>query len=338
MSETPLNILVTDDEEMIRALLTEFLLLDGYAVATAADADEALMVLRRRKVDLLITDLMMPGVSGVELVEQVSRVYPNLPCIILSAFGTIERARESLQRGAVDFLTKPVTRNELSIAVERNLERRRLETQRLREITADILFQAIQALAACLEIKDPYTHGHSQRVAEIADRLAVAVGVSAEDRYVLRLAGAMHDIGKIGVRDTVLRKAGPLDDAEWDEMRAHPHVGSEAISHIKEMGQVATVIRHHHENVDGSGYPDGLEGDAIPFLARILAVADAYEAMISDRSYRKGMTRERAFDVLLSECGRRYERQLVDLLIRIEGGACGEGGGELVGAVAGQRQ
>ncbi len=318
MNDKLLDILVCDDDNTVRLALTEILLLSGYAVHPASDGEEALDILRTRKVDLVITDLMMPGMSGVELVEQAAQVYPHLPFIVLSAYGTTERARESLQRGAVDFLTKPVSHSELIIAVERNLERQELEAKRLRDATGEILFSTIQALAASIDLKDPYTAGHSKRVAAIADRMAVAAGISEEDRYTLRLAGEMHDIGKMGVPDAVLRKPGRLEPHEWDEMRRHPHNGSEVLNTIKELAHVATVIRHHHENVDGSGYPDGLQGDAIPYLARILAVADAYEAMTSDRSYRRAMPREAAFGALRQGAGRRFDAALVELLIQVE--------------------
>lgn len=319
MNDKPLDILVTDDDEAVRVALTEILLLSGYAVHPAADGQEALRILHTEKIDLLITDLMMPGMSGVELVEQAAQVYPHLPSIILSAFGTIERARDSLRRGAVDFLTKPVSSAELIIAVERNLERRQLEAEKLSRATAEaraeILFSAIRALAAAIDLRDPYTAGHSQRVEQIADRLAPAAAVPESERYVLRLAGAMHDIGKIGIRDAVLRKPGPLSEAERAEVRLHPQRGSEIINNIAELGQVATIIRHHHENIDGSGYPDGLRGEAIPYLARILAVADAYEALTADRSYRKALPAAGAFAILRAEAGHRYDPAIVDILV-----------------------
>ncbi|MDH7568342.1 MAG: response regulator [Armatimonadota bacterium] len=318
MDPNTLHILLAEDDDVVRTTLTESLLLNGYAVHGAASGEEALEILRSRRIDLVIADLMMPGMSGVELIEEASRVYPQLPFLVLSAFGTTDLARESIQRGAVDFLSKPITTAELVIAIERNLERQRVEAQRRREATAEILFETVQAFAAAIDLLDPYTAGHSHRVADLADRMAVAAGLSEEERWELRLASVIHDVGKLFLPPSILRKPGRLEPDEWAEVRKHPSHGCQVVSHIMALGRVAALIRHHHENVDGSGYPDGLEGEAIPLAARILAVADAYEALTSNRSYREALSRQEAFRVLQQEAGHRYDSAVVRLLIEVE--------------------
>jgi response regulator RpfG family c-di-GMP phosphodiesterase len=310
-SVQPWRLLVVDDMEAIRVALVQCLRLTGYEVVSAASGGEALELLRTQRFDLLLTDQAMPGLSGLELTEAVSRMHPHMPVVVLTGHTDVELAKDSLQRGASDFVTKPVNIRELPILVERNLTRRRLEVARLQEREAQVLFAAIKALASAVDAKDTYTARHSRMVTRLALLLADAVQLSSEERSVLELSAWMHDVGKIGVPDSILTKPGALTEAEFAVMKAHPVKGGEIVGEIEELGRVADVIRHHHERIDGAGYPDGLRGAAIPLASRIILIADAFEAMTSDRSYRQGLGRAAAVRELEKHAGTQFDADLV---------------------------
>ena len=309
----PWRVLVVDDMEAMRMALVQCLHLSGYDVMSAASGGEALDLLRTQRFDLLLTDQAMPGLSGLELTEAVSRMHPHMPVVLLTGHTDVELAKDSLQRGAGDFVTKPVNIRELPILVERNLTRRRLETARLQEREAQVLFAAIKALASAVDAKDRYTARHSRVVTRLALLLADAIQISSEERSVL--SAWMHDVGKIGVPDSILTKPGALTREEYAVMMAHPVKGGEIVGEIEELGRVADVIRHHHERVDGGGYPDGLRGEAIPLPSRIILIADAFEAMTADRSYRKGVDRATALQELREHRGTQFDADLVDAFV-----------------------
>jgi putative nucleotidyltransferase with HDIG domain len=257
----------------------------------------------------------MPGLSGVELTAAAVRIHPNVPVVLLTGHTDVDLARTSLLSGASDFITKPINIQELPIVIERNLTRRRLEIARLKEREAQVLFAAIKALASAVDAKDPYTARHSMDVSRLSLALLSAVGTGEDEQYVLELAAWMHDVGKIGVPDSILIKPSALTAEEASLVRAHSVKGSEIVGQIPELREVATVIRHHHERFDGRGYPDGLVGRAIPLASRIIAVADAFEAMTANRSYRRGIGTERAVGELLSHRGLQFDPVLVDLFV-----------------------
>ena len=313
----PWRLLVVDDMEAMRMALVQCLQLSGYEVASAASGAEALELLRTQRFDLLLTDQAMPGLSGLELTEAVSRMHPHMPVVLLTGHTDVELARDSLQRGASDFVTKPVNIRELPILVERNLTRRRLEVARLQEREAQVLFAAIKALASAVDAKDRYTARHSRVVTRLALLLADAIHLAGEERSVLELSAWMHDVGKIGVPDSILTKPGSLTEDEFAVMKAHPVKGGEIVGEIEELGRVADVIRHHHERVDGGGYPDGLRGEAIPLASRIILIADAFEAMTADRSYRHGLDREAALGELREHGGTQFDAELVNAFVQM---------------------
>ena len=308
----PFRILVVDDVEGMRLALEDCLRLQGYEVVSSASGEEALELLRSQRFDLLLTDQAMPGLSGIELAEATARIHPDVPVVLLTGHSDVELAKASLQRGASDFVTKPVNIRELPIVIERNLERSRLEVARLKEREAQVLFEAIQALASAVDAKDPYTARHSMRVTRLALILADAIGLGSDEKYVLELSAWMHDVGKIGVPDRILTKPARLTAEEFEIMKIHPVKGGEIVGQIEELSRVADAIRHHHERLDGQGYPDALKGEAIPLPSRIILIADAFEAMTSDRSYRQGLGRARAFEELRKGRGRQFDPDLVE--------------------------
>jgi putative two-component system response regulator len=311
------RILIVDDAESVRFALQECLRLSGYAVATSASGEEALELLRCERFDLLLTDQTMPGLTGLELTEVVSRMHPDMPIVILTGHTDVEMAKDSMLRGASDFVTKPVNVQELPILIERNLTRRRLEVARLKERESAVLFAAIKALASAVDAKDPYTARHSMRVTRLALELGRLIRLSADEMYLLEFSAWMHDVGKIGVPDALLLKPAALAPDELAIMRVHAVKGGEIVGSIEELNPVATVIRHHHERVDGQGYPDGLKGDAIPLASRIIGIADAFEAMTADRSYRRTLGRALALAELGANAGTQFDAALVRPFLNI---------------------
>jgi putative two-component system response regulator len=323
MSEPTLRshsrLLIVDDMEAMRLALTKCLELSGYRVRSASSGEEALELLRSQPFDLLLTDQSMPGLSGLELTEAVARMHPDMPIVVLTGHTDVELARDSLRRGASDFVTKPVNVQELPILVERNLTRRRLEVARLREREGQVLFEALKALASAVDAKDRYTARHSRQVTRLAMLMADAIGLSSEERYLLELSAWMHDVGKIGVPDSILTKSTFLTEDEFAIVKLHPVKGGEIVGEIVELTRVADVIRHHHERIDGSGYPDGLKGEVIPLASRIILISDAFEAMTADRSYRRGLGRDVALRELRDHSGTQFDPELVKVFIQMVG-------------------
>ncbi len=310
----PVRILVVDDEEIVREPLVEALGWLGYTVDGAASVEEAQGLLARYAYALVFCDLVMPHASGFTLLEVVCRQYPDLPVVVLTGHATVEITQQAIQLGAQDFIIKPFSVRELPFIIERNMERVRLETQLREQRSVHLLFQTVEALVAAIEAKDRYTAGHSRKVSELAVRFASVMGLSETEIFAVRLAGMMHDVGKIGIPEHILMKPSKLNAAEWEVMRRHPSIGADIVGQIADLRYVAKIVRAHHERWDGSGYPDGLKEDAIPFLSRIMYICDAYDALRSDRAYRAGMSVDHTLAIIHSLAGTHFEADLVQVL------------------------
>ncbi|MGE3526018.1 MAG: HD domain-containing phosphohydrolase [Gemmatimonadales bacterium] len=316
MTEQPTTVLVVDDEEPIRTALRKFLTQQGYEVATAADGREALAVLHRQKVACMLLDVRLPGVSGVDLVPQIMEMEPNLALLMLTAVNDATSAALCMQRGAMDYLTKPIELNELAKAIQRALRRRAtiLEQQNLNqwlkeevavrsaEVRSEraklerLSVATLEALVNALEAKDPYLRGHSARVADLSASIASEMGLPDEQVEAMRMAGRLHDIGKIGIREEVLNKQGPLTSEEYEQVKQHVVIGSQILAPLAHLKDIIAIVRSHHERWDGQGYPDRLEGENIPIGARILGAAEIYDALTTSRPYQEKMTPELAVE------------------------------------------
>lgn len=296
------RILVADDSEANRLLLEHWLRKAGYKVITARDGVEALDLLCSEPVDLLVLDVMMPRETGFSVCRTLkSRPETRLiPIILVTALAEIHERIHGIEAGADDYLIKPVNRGEL-LARVRSLLRMKTFLDEL-ENAETVLF----SLAMSIEAKDPYTEGHCERLAELSVALATQLGLSEEHRTALRRAGVVHDIGKVAVPEHILLKPGPLTPEEQAVMRQHPIVGERICQPLKALRPVLPIIRHHHEKMDGSGYPDGLTGRNIPLTARILQTADVYDALTTDRPYRRALSRDAAFAILRKEAARGW--------------------------------
>ncbi|HEY3416821.1 MAG TPA: HD domain-containing phosphohydrolase [Armatimonadota bacterium] len=314
LSQELIRILVVDDEDIVREPLTEALGWLGFAADSAASVDQAVEFLNQSNYDILFCDLVMPGQNGFALIDIAQKRFPHMAVIVLTGHATVDLTQKAIRLGAQDFVIKPFSVRELPFIVERNLERLRLEARLREQRTEHLLFQTVQALTAAIEAKDPYTAGHSQKVAEIAVQFSRTLTLTETDTFALKLAGVMHDVGKIGIPEMVLLKPGKLNDQEWEVMKQHPVIGAEIVGQITDLGFVAKVVRSHHERWDGTGYPDGLTGDSIPFLSRILFIADAFDALTADRAYRRGMTQEDALELIQRFSGIHFDADLVQVL------------------------
>jgi putative two-component system response regulator len=304
-------IVVIDDMPDSTDLLSEVLTEAGYRVSIANDGPSAIELIRAEVPDLVVLDVNMPGMNGYAVCAKLKAdpELRNVPVVLLTALQEINDRLQGLQMGADEFISKPVERVELLIRV-RSLVRMKRQHDEL-----DRSHQVLVSIALALEARDPYTKMHSLNVAAHARRLARLMGLGPEAERQIEQAGLLHDLGKIGVPDAILLKPEALTEAEFAIMRSHPVIGFDICRPLATLGHALGAIRHHHERWDGLGYPDGLVGQAIPQRARIMAVADAYDAMTSDRPYRAGFSPEKAMAILRGGAGTQWDPEVVETFI-----------------------
>lgn len=307
-------ILLVDNDNDDLVSLTEKLENDGYQVSSATSGEHALDLIRESCFDLVLCNLHLQGMNGAQLTRAICRIHPQLPVIAMTTHNSIEESKRALAAGASDVITKPVEMTSLSFILENGLQRNQARAKRLSSERAEVLFKVVKALAAAIDAKSNYTSFHSARMAEMCIKIGKEMALTQEQLNMLELAAHIHDVGKIGTPNAVLMKPGRLSDDEWVDILKHPGLGANFLAGIDELSEVASIIRHHHEYMDGSGYPDGLKGNAIPMLARIMAVADAYEAMTSDRPYRKALSRYEALDELRLHTDRQFDLVVVNAM------------------------
>jgi putative two-component system response regulator len=291
------TILIADDNLANLELLSGLLEVEGYQVRCVLDGRQALETLRTNSIDLALLDVMMPEADGFAVCREIKSAPETrfIPVVLVTALtGSADRIR-GIECGADDFLSKPINREEL-LARVRSLLRLKQFTDDL-ECAETVLF----SLALSIEAKDPYTEGHCDRLGKYSVDLAERLGLQAEMQVALRRAGTVHDIGKVAVPDHILLKPGPLDSEEWKIMKQHPLIGERICSPLKSFRHVLPIIRHHHEKLDGSGYPDGLKGKEIPLTAQIMQTVDVYDALTTTRPYRKALSPKEAFAILNAE-------------------------------------
>ena len=296
------TILVADDQAANRELLDELLTAQGFRVVTVPDGAAAVEELSKTQVDLVLLDVMMPHLNGFEVCEKIKSNPETylIPVVLITALSDKQDRIKGIKAGADDFLTRPVERAELLARVG-SLLKLKHRTDELERAEA-VLF----ALARSIEGKDPYTHGHCERLSDYSARLGEHLGLVEDEITALRRAGVVHDVGKIAVPDAILLKPGKLSEQEWRVMREHPVVGERICSPLKSFRLVLPIIRHHHEKLDGSGYPDGLRGDAIPITARILQIVDVYDALTTERPYKKAFSSADALQTMKEEVAKGW--------------------------------
>jgi putative two-component system response regulator len=330
------RILIVDDEVEITEILAD-LLSEDYECVRAGSAEQALSQLADNQFQLVISDITMPGMSGLEMIPHVKEHSPDTVVVMISGMQTVESAIGALRLGAFDYLMKPFDLRQVEAVVKRALEHHDLVVAKQRyenhleelveQRTAELdralnslegaYRSTLKALTAALETRDSETHGHSERVVSYSLRLGREYGLNSEQMKSLEFGSLLHDIGKIGVPDSILRKPAKLTEEEWVRMREHPVHGQQILRGIEFLQGAARVVAQHHEQWDGSGYPLGLRAEEIDICARIFSVADAFDAITSDRVYRRGKSYEAAAQELDDWAGRQFDPKIVEAFHRV---------------------
>ena len=325
-------VLVVDDEDDIREILAETLAGLDFEYMTAADGEEAIDCLDKHNdiIDVVICDLKMPKVSGDQVIAYGAKHYPLIPIIILTGFAQLDMALDHMRLGAFDYMTKPFRVKELLLLLKRALKMRQLQEDkisyqntleiRIEEATQALHNQVVQTVSSfilAIEAKDRYTQGHSKRVAEYSTLMAKKLGLSLEDQANLLYAAQLHDIGKIGISEQLLNKPGKLNMVEYETIKTHPSKGVKILEPLDFLGHLLPAVEFHHEWYDGSGYPRGLTKEEIPFMARIIAVCDTFDAMTSERSYRKPLPLKIAIQEIKDGSGTQFDPEAVAAFLEI---------------------
>jgi len=332
------RILVVDDEEAIRDVISSHLSSASFQTHQASSGVEALGLLDSgEEFDLILSDLLMPGMGGLDLLERAKERYPDIPVVMVTAVNDIQAALEALHNGAYDYLLKPFEREQLLAPVRRALENRRLKrendnyrtnlealvaarTQQLRAANTELERSydiTLAALGDALDMKDAETEGHSKRVTAFTIAIARKMGRPKEEISVIARSAFLHDIGKMAIPDKILNKPGKLSPEEVEIMKEHSYSGYKILSKIPFLTEAAEIVYAHQERYDGTGYPRGLKGDEIPLGARIFAIADTLDAMTSDRPYRAAQTIEAARKEIASWSGRQFDPKIVDVFLEM---------------------
>ena len=337
--QTLKRILIVDDEESIRIAISKFLRSRGYEVQTASSGIEALDTLARGRFTLMLCDVRMPGLSGVEVVPKAISLDGDLAIMMLTAVNDAPTATEALSSGAMDYLMKPVELEDLQVAVDRalhkrelNIEQRRVEHLIREEValrTSELEHEKLalrqmtigvaETLINAMEAKDIYLRGHSQRVAELAASLAEELGLDPDTVEAVRMAGRLHDVGKIGIKESILNKPSSLTDDEFEHVKDHVRIGMEILAPLRHIGLALQFVHDHHEHWDGTGYPRGIAGESITIGGRILAACDAFDAITSKRAYRDPLTPEDTVALLSRHVGGLLDPRIYEALTTVVG-------------------
>jgi response regulator RpfG family c-di-GMP phosphodiesterase len=325
------SVLVVDDEPAVCAVLSEGLTAEGYECQSVSSAQHALSLMEERPFDIVLVDLRMPGMSGMEFLKQARKAYPRSAFLMVTGEDDIRQAVQAMKLGAVDYLLKPVELEAVTISVQRALEGKRMELeletyrhnlegvveQRTRQLQAAMrriemtYDETLEALGSALDLRDAETAGHSQRVSRYCLEIAKTMGCSDDHLKQIARGSYLHDIGKIGIPDTILLKEGKLNAEETEVMQTHARIGYNMVSRIAFLAGAAEIVLTHQERYDGTGYPQGLLGSEIPLGARIFAVADTLDAMTSDRPYRRALPFSAAKAEIMRESGRQFDPEVV---------------------------
>lgn len=316
------NILVVDDELGVRESL-RMVLKDNYNVLTAANGQESLEMIKEGNTSLVILDVKMPDIDGMEVLKQIKDTCPQLPVIVLTGVGTHRIAAEAIKLGAADFIVKPINAGYVKQIIENALtsgDKKMFAGNSFpstEEALKNAYLDTLRALSKAIESRDLYTKKHSELVAKYAVEIAKELGLSTEEIEIMEQTALLHDIGKISIKDTILHKPSKLNSEEWEEVKKHSLSGEEIIRPFKLLHIEQTMIRHHHERFDGTGYPDKLKGEEIPIYARILAVADSFEAMVSDRPYRSKLSLQEVKKELERCKGTQFDPKVLEAFLRV---------------------
>ncbi len=331
------HIVNTDDDSSIRKIMQIFLTKEGYRASSCKDGSELLdlLKLQSNSIDLILLDIKMPGLSGFDVLEIIRSAYPLIPVVMLTAYNDLETGLKAMRLGAKDYLAKPVSRENLMLCVKRVIQEAEQEKDDLASSLKNLAQQkelegklehalskldnttrsTLLALGETIEQKDSYTKGHCQRVSNISIAIGKAMDLSSEELRIIEGGALLHDIGKIGISEEILNKSASLNNDEYELIKMHPVYGEKIVSHIEMFQPFASIIRGHHERLDGKGYPDGLKGNQISLPVRIVSIADAFDSMTSMRAYRAALPVELALEEIKLFSGSQFDSHLVNLFI-----------------------
>ena len=312
------RVLCVDDEPVILQILRRLLEVQGFDPVTCSNPLTALSEFSEGMFDVVITDIHMPQMDGLSLMRSLRAKQPDLPVVIVTGQGTVDTAIQALREGASGMLVKPFTGEELLSEVRRALSTAQMHYEALQyRYMSPVLDSIALTLSTAIEARNLETGEHCRQLGILSERMAVALGLDERQQMTVRIGGYLHDIGKIGIADAVLLKPGRLTESEMAEMRRHSEIGAAILQVSDAMSDIADIVRHHHERWDGRGYPDALVGATIPLGARIIAVADAFSAMVSDRIYRPKLPMERAWAELRAHSGSQFDAEIVEVFAQV---------------------
>lgn len=328
------TVLVVDDEMGPREAL-RMILKGRYEIVTADSGEGAIGCMAERGVDVAIVDIKMAGMDGLQLLRRIKEVKPDIEVILMTAYASVETAKNALRYGALDYLIKPFDHKDVTNIVEKGVAKRKEhlrtkdEIKRLHIATTELSREiedakknienhyasTVKALLAAIDAKDQYTRGHSERVSRFSAFLAERIGVQSSKILALEQAALIHDIGKIGVEGNILKKQGVLDTSEFAEIKKHPSIGARIITSVDFLREMMPVILCHHERFDGTGFPERLKGSAIPLSARVVAIADAVDAMLCDRPYRSALALDHVREEISRMSGKQFDPDIVSVVL-----------------------
>ncbi len=325
------NILVVDDELGVRESF-RMILKDKYNLFIYSDGKDALEFVKKHRVDVALLDIRMPKMNGIDVLKKIKGINPDIQVLMVTGHATLDTAVEAMRFGAFDYIYKPFDKDKLEDLVRNGVKRRKQrikekkELKHLEIVKKDLderlqkaYSSTVESLMAAVTAKDTYTSSHSEGVAEYAMLLleGLNLDLSSEDKEIFRYVCTLHDIGKIGISERILRKKGKLNKEEWKEIKKHPEIGASILQPIEFLEKFIPMVLYHHERFNGKGYPEGKENGEIPSWARILAVADAYHAMRSDRPYRPGMGEKKALEQLKAGAGSQFDPEVVKVALKL---------------------
>ena len=329
------RILVIDDDKSVRESI-KLVLKDRYMVYAVSGAEEGIGHMAQNPVDLVVLDIQMPGMDGITALEEIKKNHPDTEVMLLTAYGAFESAKSAVRLGAFDYLQKPFDIGNVIKVVERGLEKK-LKSDHLKLERVQLLDKAsyledqvnkarqniimsyegtVKALIKTIDAKDHYTFAHSAHVARLSTEIAGVLGLAKDVKDKIKNAASIHDIGKIGIDENILRKRGPLTADEFSEIKKHPEIGAAIVQNVPFLEDAVPVILHHHEKYDGTGYPEGLKGEEIPLNARIVMVADAVDSMLNARPYRDSLSMDTIFYELINNAGTQFDPLIADLILK----------------------
>ncbi len=313
------TILIVEDDNATGEILSFVMEEEGYEVFRASTGNQAIRLAKSSFINLVLMDLKLPDMNGLQILENILKISPDTIGIIVTGFASLDTAIQSINTGAYSYVVKPISRDNLKLIVKKGLEKQQLsvENKNLHQKLKKNYLSTIAALTKTLEARDPYTKGHSELVAFMAEVIAKELKLAPKEIEGIIIAALFHDIGKIGISDTILQKKTGLTTEERKIIETHITVGAAIVEKIEFIKNVVPIIRYHHENFDGTGYLEGLSGKDIPIGARILSVCDAFSAMVSDRPYRKAKKMDHVVEELKKCSGSQFDPEIVKIILEL---------------------